>query len=203
MIIPEVVAVADALLEAVMAQLVWADSGGERPRALPADGQFCRRLGERLGREWLGPLIAWMGTVIRLRRRPGGWPGVRAVRRGPVVGTPRTPAIDDGRRKAGLVQREEDAGPGTNWRAVVPAEQRFVITSLLGEAEEQLQRCRGGRHMLEDLSRGTGLLDQVLLRVTVAAVNAAVPLEEVDRWVRLSEAEAVKVLGTYRDTDGE
>ncbi|ARX80637.1 hypothetical protein SMD44_00035 [Streptomyces alboflavus] len=86
---------------------------------------------------------------------------------------------------------------------MVPAEQRFVITSLLGEAEEQLQRCRGGRHMLEDLSRGTGLLDQVLLRVTVAAVNAAVPLEEVDRWVRLSEAEAVKVLGTYRDTDGE
>ncbi|MEU9485972.1 hypothetical protein AB0D83_20295 [Streptomyces decoyicus] len=45
---------------------------------------FCRRLGERLGRAWLGPLaaadhggplIAWMDSVIRLRRGAGGPPG--------------------------------------------------------------------------------------------------------------------------------
>ncbi|MGK5734302.1 DNA-binding protein, partial [Streptomyces sp. URMC 124] len=83
-IFPEVVAVADALLDPAMAQRVWADSGGEQRRRLPADGEFCRRLGERLGRPWLGPLaatdyggplLAWMGTVIRLRRHPGGRPG--------------------------------------------------------------------------------------------------------------------------------
>ncbi|MEU7649155.1 DNA-binding protein [Streptomyces huasconensis] len=83
-VFPEVVAVADALLDPAMAELVWADSGAGRPRALPADGMFCRRLGERLGREWLGPLaatdhggplIAWMGSVIRLRRGAGGPPG--------------------------------------------------------------------------------------------------------------------------------
>lgn len=83
-IFPEVVVVADALLDPGMRQLVWTDSGGERPRPLPADGEFCRRLGERVGRPWLGsrvavdhggPLIAWMGTVIRLRRHPEGRPG--------------------------------------------------------------------------------------------------------------------------------
>ncbi|WP_229358900.1 TnsA-like heteromeric transposase endonuclease subunit, partial [Streptomyces sp. UNOB3_S3] len=56
MIFPEVVAVADALLDPVMAQLVWADGGGERLRPLPADGEFCRRLGERLGRNGTGML---------------------------------------------------------------------------------------------------------------------------------------------------
>ncbi|WP_229854119.1 hypothetical protein [Streptomyces filipinensis] len=82
-VFPEVVAVADALLDPAMAELVWADSGAGRPRALPAEGMFCRRLGERLGRGWLGPLaatdhggplIAWMGSV-RLRRGADGPPG--------------------------------------------------------------------------------------------------------------------------------
>lgn len=80
-VFPEVVAVADALLDPAMAALVWLDSGAGRPRALPADGMFCRRLGERVGRDWLGPLaaadhggplIAWMGSVIRQHRAAGG-----------------------------------------------------------------------------------------------------------------------------------
>ncbi|MEU1676826.1 DNA-binding protein [Streptomyces roseifaciens] len=221
-IFPEVVAVADALLDPVMAQLVWADSGGERPRPLSVDGQFCRRLGERLGRQWLapliaadhgGPLIAWMGTAIRLRRHPGGRPGPYArfdenlwwVRQ---EHQPSTMA-------AGLrvLSREKKApGAGTNWRAVVPTEQRFVITNLLGEAEEQLQQLHGAqvgttaevaRSMLEGLSRGSDLLDQVLLRVMVAAVNAGVGLEEMARWARLSADEAAEALEAYGDADGQ
>jgi hypothetical protein len=59
-----------------MAELVWRDSGAGRLRPLSADGAFCRRLGERVGRDWLGPLsavdyggplLAWMGAVIRRR----------------------------------------------------------------------------------------------------------------------------------------
>ncbi|WP_425315800.1 TnsA-like heteromeric transposase endonuclease subunit [Streptomyces olivoreticuli] len=195
-IFPEVVAVADALLDPVMAQLVWADSGGERPRALPADGQFCRRLGERLGKQWLGPLIAvdygcpllaWMGSVIRLRRHPGGRPGPYArFDENPwwVRQEHRPSTMAAGLR---VLSREKKApGSGTNWRAVVPAEQRFLITNLLGEAEEQLQQLHGAqvgttaevaRSMLEGLSRGSDLLDQVLLRVMVAAVNAGVRLD--------------------------
>ncbi|MFJ8470110.1 hypothetical protein [Streptomyces swartbergensis] len=73
-VFPEVVAVADALLDPAMAHLVWMDSGAGRPRALPADGMFCRRLGKRIGREWLGPLAAsdhggpltsWSCTLLR------------------------------------------------------------------------------------------------------------------------------------------
>ncbi len=83
-VFPEVVAVADALLDPAMAELVWMDSGAGRPRALPAEGMFCGRLGERVGRPWLGPLAAtdyggpltsWMGSVIRLHRGAGGPPG--------------------------------------------------------------------------------------------------------------------------------
>src|SRR5690606_35488146 len=85
-IFPEVVAVADALLDPLMAELVWRDSGAGRPRPLPADGAFCRRLGEQVGRDWLGPLsavdyggplLAWMGAVIRRRRDQSGPPGWR------------------------------------------------------------------------------------------------------------------------------
>ncbi|MFF2014099.1 hypothetical protein ACFVWY_34240 [Streptomyces sp. NPDC058195] len=72
-VFPEVVAVADALLDPARAELVWMDSGAARPRALSADGLCCRKLGERLGRGWLGPraatdhggpLIAWMGRFL-------------------------------------------------------------------------------------------------------------------------------------------
>ncbi|MFE5869546.1 DNA-binding protein [Streptomyces roseifaciens] len=221
-IFPEVVAVADALLDPVMAQRVWADSGGEQSRPLPADGEFCRRLGERLGREWLGPLIAvdyggpllaWMGTVIRLRRRPGGLAGPYARFDGNLwwVRQEHQPSAMAGGLR--VLSREKKApGSGTNWRAVVPAEQRFLITNLLGEAEEQLQQLHGvqvgttadvARHMLEGLSRGTDLLDQVLLRVMVAAVNAGVGLEEVARWARLSADAVTEALKAYGDTEGQ
>ncbi|GAA2470180.1 hypothetical protein GCM10010388_73490 [Streptomyces mauvecolor] len=169
-------------------------------------------LGPLIGVDYGGPLIAWMGMVVRLRRYPQKRPGsdtgfeenlwwVRQEHQPPTMA-------------AGLrvLSREKKMpGSGTNWRAAVPAEQRFVITNLLDEAEEQLQQLHGAqvgttaevaRHMLEGLSRGTHLLDQVLLRVMVAAVNAGVPLEEVARWARLSMDEAAEVLGTYRDADG-
>ncbi|MGW2602090.1 DNA-binding protein [Streptomyces klenkii] len=154
-IFPEVVADADALLDPGMAQRVWADSGGERPRPLPADGEFCRRLGERVRRPWLGPLVAvdhggpllaWIGTVIRLRRHPGGRPGPYArfdenlwwVRQ---EHQPSTMAV--GLRS--VSKERKTPGSGTNWRAVVPAEQCFLITNLLGEAEEQLQQLHGAQ----------------------------------------------------------
>ncbi|MFH8534780.1 hypothetical protein ACH4GE_41170 [Streptomyces tendae] len=47
-VFPEVVAVADALLDPAMAQLAWRASGGTRPRVRGGDDPFCHRLGERV-----------------------------------------------------------------------------------------------------------------------------------------------------------
>ncbi|MDH6545908.1 DNA-binding protein [Streptomyces sp. SAI-041] len=78
-VFPEVVAVADALLDPATAELVWRSSSAGQP-PLP-DAMVWRRLGERVGRPWLGPLaatdygsplIAWMGAVIRRRRGTNG-----------------------------------------------------------------------------------------------------------------------------------
>ncbi|MFE3114198.1 hypothetical protein [Kitasatospora indigofera] len=71
---PEVVAVAGALVDPVVAQLVWTDSGGERVRPFSPDGALCRELGRSLGRPWLGEagavpdssaLTAWWGALVR------------------------------------------------------------------------------------------------------------------------------------------
>jgi hypothetical protein len=143
-VFPEVVAVADALLDPAMAELVRADSGAGRPRALPADGTFCRRLGERVGRPWLGPLAAtdyggpltsWMGSVIRLRRGAGGPPGYdndpwwlrQEHQSSTMAGQLRV-----------LGKEKKAPGSGTMWRAAVPAEQRRLIISAIDSAEEQL-----------------------------------------------------------------
>lgn len=93
-----------------------------------------------------GPLVAWMGTVVRLRRHPEGRPGLYAQFEENVwwVRQEHQPSS----MAAGLrvLSREKEMpGSGTNWRAVVPAEQRFLITNLLGEAEEQLQQLRGAQ----------------------------------------------------------
>ncbi|MEU6950230.1 DNA-binding protein [Streptomyces sp. NPDC046316] len=149
-VFPEVVAVADALLDPGMGELVWVDSGAGRPRALPADGMFCRRLGERVGRTWLGPLvvatdhggplIAWMGSVIRQRRGASGPAGYADdpwwVRR------EHQPATMAGQLRV-LGKEKKAPGSGRMWRTVVPPEQRMLITRAIESAEEQFHQLRG------------------------------------------------------------
>lgn len=57
-VLPEVMAVTGALLDPAMAQPAWTGSGAGQPRALTTDEVFCRRLGQQVGRRWLGPLAA-------------------------------------------------------------------------------------------------------------------------------------------------
>ncbi|MFF4307946.1 DNA-binding protein [Streptomyces sp. NPDC001601] len=195
---PEVVAVADALLDPAMAELVWADSGAGRPRALPAEGMFCRRLGERLGRGWLGPLaatdhggplIAWMGSVIRLRRGAGGPPGYD---NDPWWLRQEHQAATMAGRLRVLGKEKKAPGSGTMWRAAVPPEQRRLITSAIDSAEEQLLQLRGvqtgptaevARRLLRGLGHSAGLIENAWKRTAVAAVNGGVPLSEVAQWV--------------------
>ncbi|MER6240388.1 DNA-binding protein [Streptomyces clavifer] len=200
-VFPEVVAVADALLDPAMGELVWVDSGAGQPRALPVDGLFCRRLGERVGREWLGPLvaadhggplIAWMGSVIRLRRGAGGPTGYDNdpwwLRR------EYQPVTMAGQLRV-LGKEKKAPGSGTMWRTVVPAEQRMRIGSLIGSAEEQLLQLRGvqsgptaevARQLLQGLGHSAGLVEAAWKRTAVAAVNGGIPLEEVARWADMS-----------------
>jgi hypothetical protein len=217
-VFPEVVAVADALLDPAMAELVWADSGAGRPRALPADGMFCRRLGERLGRGWLGPLaatdhggplIAWMGSVIRLRRGAGGPPGYD---NDPWRLRQEHQAATMAGQLRVLGKEKKAPGTGTMWRATVPAEQRRLITSAIDSAEEQLLQLRGvqtgptaevARRLLRGLGHSAGLIEAAWKRTAVAAVNGGVPLQEVARWVDMPvEVLSQMLTAGRRENDG-
>lgn len=215
-VFPEVVAVADALLDPAMAELVWADSGAGRPRALPTDGLFCRRLGERVGRPWLGPLaaadhggplIAWMGSVIRLRRGVGGPPGCD---NDPWWLRQEHQAATMAGQLRVLGKEKKASGSGTMWRAAVPAEQRRLITSTIGSAEEQLLQLRGvqsgptaevARRLLRGLGHSAGLIENAWKRTAVAAVNGGVPLEEVARWVDMPVEVLRRMLTADRQED--
>ncbi|MEU7195516.1 DNA-binding protein [Streptomyces xinghaiensis] len=213
---PEVVAVADALLDPAMAELVWRDSGAGRPRPLPADGAFCRRLGERVGRDWLGPLaavdyggplIAWMGTVIRRRRGKGGPPGWRddpwRLER------EQQPATMAGQLRV-LTAEQRSGGSGTSWRATVSAEHRFRIEQLIEEAREQLVELRGvrsgttaevARTLLTHLSDSAALIERSLVHTAAAAVSAGVAPQDVAAWSRLPARELAEIITAGQEED--
>ncbi|MFI6936760.1 DNA-binding protein [Streptomyces sp. NPDC050287] len=215
-VFPEVVAVADALLDPAMAELVWRDSGAGRPRPLSADGAFFRRLGDRVGRGWLGPLAAtdyggpltsWMGSVIRIRRGAGGPPGydndpwwLRQEHQ---------PATMAGQLRV-LGKEKKAPGSGRMWRAAVPAEQRTLITRAIESAEEHLLQLRGvqtgptadvAQQLLRNLRHSAALIDNAWKRTALAALNAGMPLEEVAQWAGMP-ADALMNMLTAGQEDG-
>ncbi|MFJ5220571.1 DNA-binding protein [Streptomyces sp. NPDC088354] len=214
-VFPEVVAVADALLDPAMAQLAWVDSGGERP--LPADGAFCRRLGERVGRPWLGPLAAtdfggpltsWMGAVIRLRRGAGGPPGYG---NDPWWLRQEHQSVTMAGQLRVLGKEEKAPGSGRMWRAAVPAEERALITSTIASAEEQLLQLRGvqtgpaadvARRLLRGLGHSAALLDHAWRRTALAAANSGIPLEEVAQWAGMPAGALRDMLAASQEDDG-
>ncbi|MFG3007414.1 TniQ family protein [Streptomyces calvus] len=213
-IFPEVVAVAGALLDPAMAELVWTDSGGQRPRPLATDGAFCRRLGERVGRDWLGPLsavdhggplLAWMGAVIRRRRGDGGPPGWRddpwRLKR------EQQPATMAGRLRV-MAAEQQSGGSGSRWRAAVSAEHRFQLEQLIAQAREQLVELRGvhsgttaevARTLLQHLSHSAALIERALVGTAAAAVAAGVALEDVAAWSRLPARELAEIITAGQD----
>ncbi|MFF2023477.1 DNA-binding protein [Streptomyces sp. NPDC058171] len=213
-VFPEVVAVAEVLLDPGMAELVWADSGAERPRALPVDGLFCRRLGERVGRPWLGPLaatdhggplIAWMGGVIRRRRGAGGPPGYD---NDPWWLRQEHQAATMAGQLRVLGKEKKAPGSGRMWRASVPAEQRAQISSLVDGAQEQLIQLRGAQagssadvaeRLLRILSHSADLIDKALQHSVVAAVNAGVPPQDVAQWAKLPPGPLADAIKAYQE----
>ncbi|MFE9613489.1 DNA-binding protein [Streptomyces sp. NPDC006012] len=213
-VFPEVVAVADALLDPAMAELAWTDSGAGRPRPLPADGAFCRRLGERVGRGWLGPLAAtdyggpltsWMGAVIRLRRGAGGPPGYG---NDPWWLRQEHQTASMAAQLRVLSKERSAPGSGTTWRSAVPAEQRALITSLVNDAEEQLTQLRGAQYgktadaaqqLLGNLGHAATLIEQAVRETAAAALAAGMALEDLARWVRLLADVLAEALAAHRN----
>ncbi|WP_328443351.1 TniQ family protein [Streptomyces sp. NBC_00386] len=212
-IFPEAVAVAGLLLDPASADLLWKSSGGTRPRARREDDPFCRRLGERVGRAWLGPLLAtdhgsalhdWTGAVVRARR----WSSAPGQRDDPWhVRRKQQPATLAGQLRV-LAAEQRSGGSGTRWGATVSAEHRFHITQLVKEAGEQLVELRGvhsgttaevARTLLEHLGRSAELVEEALAHTAVAAVTAGVTLEEVAAWARLPAHELAEIVAAGED----
>ncbi|MFJ2264449.1 DNA-binding protein [Streptomyces sp. NPDC087844] len=214
-VFPEVVAVADALLDPAMAELAWRASGGTRPRVRGGDDPFCHQLGERVDRDWLGPqaavdyggpLSGWRNAIVRAPRG-GGPPGWRDdpwyLKR------EEQPATMAGQLRV-MAAEAQAGGSGTRWRATVSAEHRFHITRLLDDAREELAQLRGAqsgttaevaRTLLEHLSQSAELVDRAVLHTAAAAVAAGVALEEVAQWSRLPAEELSRVLAAGGSED--
>ncbi|MET7695121.1 DNA-binding protein [Streptomyces sp. NPDC005483] len=204
-VLPEVVAVAEMLLDPAVAELVWRESVGQPP-PLP-DAMLWRRLGERVGRPWLGrlaasdynsPLTSWMTAVIRRRRGQSGPYGNDPWR------------VHHDHRPATLATRLQDVGketkapsPGRMWRAVVHPEQRARISSAIDHAAEQLLQLRGlqdgpaadvAQQLVHTLRHSTTLIDDAVTRTTLAAANAGMPLDEIAPWTGMP-ADALQTMG--------
>ncbi|WP_406173226.1 DNA-binding protein [Streptomyces canus] len=190
-VLPEVVAVAEMLLDPAMAELAWRGSS-IRPPPLPDAIIWCR-LGERVGRPWLGPftasdydspLISWMTGVIRRRRGE----------RGPYGDDPwwvhhdhQSATMATRLRALGKEHKPPSPGPGRMWRAVVHPEQQALISSTIDNAAKQLLQLRQAQsgpapevaqQLMRALRHSATLIDDALKRTTLAALNAGIPLDE-------------------------
>nr|WP_237519969.1 DNA-binding protein [Streptomyces sp. HUCO-GS316] len=214
-VLPEVVAVADALLDPAMAELAWRASGRMRPRVRGGDDPFCHRLGERVDRDWLGSLVAadyggplsgWRNAIVHARHasEPPGWRDYPWH-----LKREQLPATMAGQLRV-MVAEAQAGGSGTRWRATVSAEHRFHITQLIDEAREELAQLRGAhsgttaevaRELLEHLSQSAELIDRAVLHTAAAAVAAGVAIEEVAQWSRLPAGELSQILAAGRSED--
>jgi hypothetical protein len=188
-VFPEVVALAGALLDPVMTELVWRGSSA-LPPPLP-DAMVWHRLGEQVGRPWLGllaasdydsPLTSWMTAVTRRRRGEEGPHGddlwwVHHDHRPATLAT----------QLRMLGTKHPAPSPGRMWRAVVHPEQQALISSAIEKAAEQLlqlHRVQNGsaadvaRHLLRALRYSADLIDNAYQQTTLAVLNAGIPPDE-------------------------
>ncbi|MGW7448536.1 DNA-binding protein [Kitasatospora sp. NPDC054795] len=206
---PEVVTVAGALVDPVVAELVWQDSGAERIRPFPPDGALCRELGRRLARPWLGEvgavpgssaLTAWWGALVR-RRRGAGHSGERISDPWWVRREDQPVSVAAQLRK--LTQRAD----GTiSWRSAVPVGERERIARLIREAAESLDASHPddsgrvaavSRDLVQALARSAELVDQALLETTAAALRAGVPLQALSDWTGVPAEDLQMDVETY------
>lgn len=110
-----------------------------------------------------------------------------------------------------LGKEKKAPGSGRMWRAVVPPEQRALITSAVQSAEEQLQQLRRvqtgpaadvARQLLRSLRHSADLIDNAWKRTALAAVNAGMPVEEVAQWAEMSPDSLMTLLTAGQEDGG-
>ncbi|WP_052070527.1 hypothetical protein [Streptacidiphilus albus] len=196
-IFPEVMALAQALLDPAVADMVWQDSGAESVQRFPPDGQFGQELGRRLGRPWLGAagaipdssaLNAWWGALVRRRRstgQPGDWgQDPWWIKRDD------QPASTAAQLRT-LAQRTD----GTiAWRATVPRPERSWINDRIRDATELLAAldvhdtaplATATQDLINTLNQTIATLDQAVTAVASAAHTAGIPLDHLATWTHI------------------
>ena len=151
------------------------------------------------------PLIAWTGSVIRLRRGGGGPPGyadnawwLRQEHR---------PATMAAQLRV-LSKEHTSPGSGTAWRSAVPAGRRALITSLIDGAGEQLTQLRGAqqgraadaaRQVPGSLGHAATLIGQAVRETVSAALRAGMALEDLAQWARLPADALAEALANHHN----
>ncbi|MFL4909350.1 DNA-binding protein [Streptomyces sp. MMS24-I2-30] len=210
-VFPEAVTLAEVLLDPVVVEMVWRDSGAERIRPFPPDGEFGRELGRRLGRPWLAHVGAvpdssvlnrWWGAIVR-RRRGVGVPGDRGLDPWWL------PREDQPASVAAQLRTLAQRADGTiTWRACIPRPERVWINDKVREATELLAAldlhdtaplATATRHLLDTLSQSIDTLDHAVTAIASAAQSAGVPLDHLATWTHTAVEVLQQDIDDHRD----
>jgi len=196
-VFPEVVALAEALLDPVVAEMVWRDSGAERIRPFPPDGQFGRELGRRLDRPWFAKVGAvpgssvlnrWWGAIVRQRRgmgQPGDW-GLDPWW---------IPREDQPASVAAQLRTLSQRADGTiTWRAAVPRPERGWINDKIREATDLLATldphdtaplADATQQLIDTLNQTITTLTDATIGIAGSAHTAGIPLDHLTTWTHI------------------
>jgi len=187
-VFPETIALAQALVDPAVAEMVWQDSGAQQIKPFPPDGRLAQELGRRLDRPWLGnagaipdssALNAWWGALVRRRRdtaQPGDWGhDPWWIKREDQPAT--VPAL--------LRTLNQHADGTITWRASIPRPERSWINDRIREATELLATLdphntaplpTATKDLIDTLNQTITTLDQAITATASAAHTAGIPL---------------------------
>ncbi|MHA6757207.1 DNA-binding protein [Streptacidiphilus sp. PAMC 29251] len=193
-IFPEVMALAQALLDPAVTEMVWQDSGAHSIRPFPPDGRFGQELGRRLDRPWLGAvgaipdssaLNAWWGALVRQRRgtgQPGDWG------QDPWWIKRDDQPLSTAAQLRTLAQRAD----GTiTWRASIPRPERSWINDRVRDATDLLATldvhdtaplATTTQDLIDTLHQAIATLDQAITAIASSAHTAGIPIHQLADW---------------------
>ncbi|MFC1414159.1 DNA-binding protein [Streptacidiphilus sp. N1-12] len=195
---PETLALAGALIDPAVTDMVWHDTGGPGTyRISPSNGQFDQELGRRLGRPWLAQagattdstaLNGWHGAVVRQRHgigQPGDWG----------QDTWWIPRDHQPTSVTALLRTLTQRTDGTiTWRATIPRPERSWINEKVREATDLLAGLdphdtaplsTATHQLIDTLNQAIATLDHAITGIASSAHTAGIPLHHLAQWTHL------------------